>query len=150
MPPTTGQQLMQAGGPNVHLISTEKVETMGTEEKIRFILDEVEAGKVLVLERGLTPQEEAKLIEQTMREVDPDHFIGIEMQSYGMDRGKNLLQRVAMGGARPRMAVIGPAKLLKLVSKDSQKIVTQIIGGDASTPPPAAATAAKPAKTAGA
>ena len=131
---TTATQLMQAGGPNVHLISHETIEGMGTEEKIRFILDEVEAGKVLVLERGLTPQEEAKLIEQTMREVDQEHFIGIEMQSYGMDRGKNLLQRVAMGGPRPRMAVIGPASLLKLVSKDNQKIVTQIIGKDAPTP----------------
>lgn len=127
---TTATQLMQAGGPNVHLISHEKIDAMGTEEKIRFILDEVEAGKVLVLERGLTPQEEAKLIEQTMREVDQEHFIGIEMQSYGMDRGKNLLQRVAMGGPRPRMAVIGPASLLRLVSKDNQKIVTQIIGAD--------------------
>ena len=128
-PLSVGSQLM-AAAPSVHLISHEKIEAMGTEEKIRFILDEVEAGKVLILERGLTPQEEAKLIEQTMREVDPEHFIGIEMQSYGMDRGKNLLQRVAMGGARPRMAVIGPASLLKLVSKDSEKIVTKIIGAD--------------------
>lgn len=125
---STATKLMQAGGPNVHLISHEKIDGMGTEEKIRFILDEVEGGKVLILERGLTPQEEAKLIEQTMREVDPENFIGIEMQSYGMDRGKNLLQRVAMGGARPRMAVIGPASLLKLVSKDSEKIITKIIG----------------------
>jgi hypothetical protein len=132
---TTATQLMQAGGPNVHLISHETIEGMGTEEKIRFILDEVEAGKVLVLERGLTPQEEAKLIEQTMREVDQEHFIGIEMQSYGMDRGKNLFQRVAMGGPRPRMAVIGPASLLKLVSKDNQKIVTQIIGADGKAAP---------------
>ena len=127
---TTAHKLMQAGGPNVHLISHEKIDAMGTEEKIRFILDEVEAGKVLVLERGLTPPEEAKLIEQTMREMDAEDFIGIEMQSYGMDRGKNLLQRVAMGGARPRMAVIGPAKLLKLVSKDNEKIITKIIGAE--------------------
>ena len=133
----TATQLMQAGGPNVHLISHEKIEAMGTEEKIRFILDEAKAGKVLVLERGLTPPEEAKLIEQTMREIDADHFIGIEMQSYGMDRGKNLLQRVAMGGPRPRMAVIGPASLLKLVSKDNEKIVTKIIGQDGK-PTPAA------------
>jgi hypothetical protein len=142
-PPTTPvagtvAQKLIAAAPAIHLISHETVERMGTEEKIRFILDEVEAGKVLVLERGLTPQEEAKLIEQTMREVDPDNFIGIEMQSYGMDRGKNLLQRVAMGGPRPRMAVIGPASLLKLVSKDNEKIVTKIIGQDKAPTAPAA------------
>ncbi len=122
--------------PSINLVSHEKIEGMGTQEKIRFILDEVESGKVLVLERGLTPQEEALLIEQTMREVDQENFIGIEMQSYGMDRGKNMFQRVMMGGPRPRMAVIGPASLLKLVSKDSEKIVTKIIGQE-----PAAAAA---------
>ena len=103
---------------------------MGGEERIRFILDEVEQGKILVLERGLTPQEEAKLIEQTMREIDQDNFIGIEMQSYGMDHGKNFIQRAVMGGPRPRMAVIGPANLLQLVSKDNEKIATKVIGKD--------------------
>ncbi len=114
--------------PDIHLISAEKIEAMAVEEKIRFILDEVEAGKVLILERGLTPQEEAKLIEQTMREIDHESFIGVEMQSYGMDEGKNFVQRMVMGGPRPRMAVIGPANLLQLVSKDNEKIVTKIIG----------------------
>lgn len=114
--------------PDIHLISAEKIEAMDVEQKVRFILDEVEAGKVLILERGLTPQEEAKLIEQTMREIDQDSFIGVEMQSYGMDHGKNFVQRIAMGGARPRMAVIGPANLLQLVSKDNEKIVTRVIG----------------------
>ena len=116
--------------PAIHLISADKMDSMGHEEKIRFILDEVEQGKVLILERGLTPDEEARLIEQTMREVDQDRFIGIEMQSYGMDHGKNFVHRLAMGGARPRMAVIGPAQHLQLVSKDNEKILTKIIGED--------------------
>ncbi len=116
--------------PAIHLISAEKIEAMGHEEKIRFILDEVEQGKVLILERGLTPDEEAKLIERTMMEINQDNFIGIEMQSYGMDHGKNFLQRAVMGGPRPRMAVIGPAQLLQLVSKDSEKIVTKVIGDE--------------------
>jgi hypothetical protein len=123
---------------NINLVSAEKMEALGTEEKIRFILDEVEAGKILILERGLTPHEEARLIEQTMREIDQDSFIGIEMQSYGMDRGKNVVQRIAMGGPRARMAVIGPASLLQFVSKDNEKIVTRLLG-------PAPAAAAVPA-----
>ncbi len=118
------------GLPDIHLISAEKIESMTTDEKVRFILDEVEAGKVLILERGLTPQEEATLIQQTMREIDQDGFIGIELQSYGMDEGKNFVQRMVMGGPRPRMAVIGPAQLLRLVSKDNEKIITKIVGKD--------------------
>ena len=126
----SGQTLMHREAlPSIHLISQEKMESMATEERIRFILDEVEAGKVLILERGLTPQEEARLIEQTMREVEQDKFIGIEMQSYGMEHG-NFIQRVVNGGPRPRMAVIGPADLLRLVSKDNEQIVTKLIGQD--------------------
>jgi hypothetical protein len=121
------------GALNINLVSAEKIETLTTDEKIRFILDEVEAGKILILERGLTPQEEARLIEQTMREIDQDSFIGIELQSYGMDRGKNVVQRIVMGGPRPRMAVIGPASLLQFVSKDNEKIVTRLLGAETPT-----------------
>ncbi len=127
-PKKTTAKTAQLKAPDIHLVSAEKMESMGHEEKIRFILDEVEAGKVLILERGLSPDEEAKLIEQTMREIDQDDFIGIELQSYGMDHGKNFLQRAVMGGPRPRMAVIGPATLLEFVSKDNEKIVTRLVG----------------------
>ena len=54
--------------------------------------------------------------------------MAMEHAGHGMDHGKNMLQRLAMGGARPRMAVIGPAQLLQFVSKDSEKIVTKVIG----------------------
>lgn len=113
--------------PRIHLISMEKMESMNGPEKIAFIIKEVIKGKVLILERGLTPQEEATLIAETMRVIDQDNFIGIELQSYGMEEGKNFLQRAVMG-TRPRMAVIGPADLLQLVSKDDEKIVTKLVG----------------------
>jgi hypothetical protein len=115
-------------GSSIHLISQEKMESLGTQERLRFILDEVEHGKILILERGLTPQEEAKLIEQTMREINHDNFIGIEMQSYGMDHSGGFIKRAVMGGPRPRMAVIGPADKLRLVSKDNEQIVTKVVG----------------------
>jgi len=120
--------MQQIKGSAIHLISQEKMEGMGTQERLRFILDEVEKGKILVLERGLTPQEEAKLIEQTMREIDQDSFIGIEMQSYGMDHSGGFIKRAVLGGPRPRMAVIGPADKLRLVSKDNEQIVTKVVG----------------------
>ncbi|HET6398796.1 MAG TPA: DUF2073 domain-containing protein [Candidatus Thermoplasmatota archaeon] len=140
-PSTPGTQ----AGPAIHLISAEKIEAMGQAEKVRFLLDEVRAGKVLILERGLTPQEEADLIAETMRSVDGDAFIGIELQSYGMDPGRNFVQRLVMGGPRPRMAVIGPANLLKFVSKDNEQIVTRLIGPGQ---PPAEGAASPPAAAA--
>lgn len=125
---TQTKQKQRATGPSIHLISAEKMESLDMEAKLRFILDEVEAGRVLILERGLTPEEETALIAKTMAEIDQDSFIGIEMQSYGMEQGRNFLQRAVMGAPRPRMAVIGPASLVKMVSKDNEKIVTRLIG----------------------
>lgn len=115
----------------INVISKTLMDRMPTTEKIRFILDEVEAGKILVLERGLTPREEVQLIEATMSEIDPDRFIGIEMQSTGADR-EGRWGRLIKGtkGQRPRMVVIGPANLLKTVSRDSQSIEAVIFANE--------------------
>lgn len=122
-------------GIQINLVSVNRLGEMTSEEKIRFILDEVEQGKVLVLERGLTPPEEARLIEATMREIDQDTFIGIEMQSYGQEEYKNFLQKLVMGGMpRPRMAVIGPATLLRTIHKDSKEIQTRVVGPGVEAP----------------
>lgn len=117
-------------GVKINLVSRDFLDKMPTAEKIRFILDEVVAGKVLVLERGLTATEEAKLIEATMSEIDPDHFIGIEMQSYQPEtqpdtRWRKLLSKGRL--TRPRTVVVGPASLLKTVRRDSQTIQALIL-----------------------
>ena len=116
-----------AEGVSINLVSAERLATMTPPEKIRFILDEVEHGKILVLERGLTPQEEAQLIEATMAEIDVDTFIGIEMQSYGLETHRTVIQKWLGTPPRPRMAVIGPANRLTTVRKDSNEIQAKIL-----------------------
>ncbi|MCD4800200.1 MAG: DUF2073 domain-containing protein, partial [Methanococcoides sp.] len=41
------------------LVSEDRLAKMQPVEKIRFIIDEIKDGKILVLEKGLTPEEEA-------------------------------------------------------------------------------------------
>ncbi len=110
------------------LISRQKLNDLTSKEKLRFILDEVKTGKILVLEQGLTPAEQASLIENTMKEIDQDTFIGIEMEGYSEEK-TSFLQRVFGITKKPRMTVIGPAHLLKMVRKDNDKIETMIIPG---------------------
>jgi len=107
-------------GVNIDLISEEMLSGMGSYEKIRFVLDNVKNGKILVLEKGLEPKEEAELIEITMKEIDQDRFIGIEMESYESDRW-NLWERIRRK-KRTRMEVIGPADMLRTVYKDGNVI----------------------------
>ena len=111
-----------------NLVSRQKLGVLSSSEKLRFILNEVRKGKILVLEQGLTSIEQANLIQQTMKEIEQDTFIGIEMDGYGEDRA-SFIQRVFGIMKRPRMTVIGPAHLLKTVHKDNDMIETMIIPG---------------------
>ncbi len=99
----------------VNLISKEKLSKMGSMEKIRMILDSVKEGKIVVLETGLTPEEEAKLIEVTMLEIDHENFVGIELESYPQ-KEKSFLSRI-LGKRHGRMTIIGPANKLKTLEK---------------------------------
>jgi hypothetical protein len=111
-----------------NLISRQKLGGLTTEEKLKFILKEVKNGKILVLEQGLTPMEQTNLIERTMKEIEHDTFIGVEMEGYGED-SPTFLQKLFGLGKRPRLTLIGPANLLKMVKKDNDMIQTKIIPG---------------------
>lgn len=109
------------------LISEEKLAEMTAMEKIRLILDEVKDGKIIVLEKGLTPSEEAKLIEMTMTEITPDDFSGIEIESYPTKKDQKLLDRLFKKPViRTRLTVIGPANQLKTLKKDRDFISTLV------------------------
>ncbi len=116
----------------VNLVSSQKLENMSSEEKIIYILDEIKQGEILVLERGLTPQEQSSLIEKTMQDIDTDgkknKFIGIEMDGYRDDGKPTWLQKVLGIIRPPRMTVIGPADKLKTIHKDNDVIQTIILG----------------------
>ncbi|MDG6218792.1 MAG: DUF2073 domain-containing protein [Candidatus Thermoplasmatota archaeon] len=112
----------------VNLVSRHKLEEFTSDEKIQFILKEVQNGKVLVLEQGLTALEQSDLIEKTMKEIKQDTFIGIEMEGYGEER-TSFLKKVLGIIQKPRMTVIGPAHLLKTINKDNNMIETKIIPG---------------------
>jgi len=115
-------------GISFNLISRQKLQELSTDEKLKFILKEVKNGKILVLEYGLTPMEQTHLIENTMKEIEQDTFIGVEMEGYGQD-SPSFLQKLLGVGKRPRMTLIGPANLLQMVKKDNNMIQTRIIPG---------------------
>ncbi len=105
------------------MISEDKMNRMTPMEKVRMILDGVKNGKILVLEKGLTPNEEAKLIEMTMTEITPDDFAGIEIESYPTKNNQKLLDKIFRKPViRTRLTVIGPANQLKTLRKDKDLI----------------------------
>lgn len=115
-------------GISFNLVSRNKLQDLTLSEKLKYIIKEVKQGRILVLEHGLTPSEQTELIEHTMKEINHDTFIGIEMGGYGEDK-ISFFQRVFGVIRKPRMTVIGPAHLLKMVHKDNDLIETMIIPG---------------------
>jgi hypothetical protein len=112
------------------MISAERMEGMRTMEKIRLILDGVHDGNVVILEEGLDPDEESKLIERTMTEINPDGdgFTGIEIESYpGSESSDSGFLGRLMGSDEPnKLTVIGPANRIETLHKDETLISTLI------------------------
>ena len=120
----------ERGGISIDLISTERLEEMGG-DKIRFIIEQVKTGKVLVLEKGLTSSEELELIRVTMSEIDHDSFIGVETPGFtGNVTRRSFIQRILGRSPPPRMMVVGPAHLLKTIKKDGRTIEAIILTRD--------------------
>jgi len=110
-------------GFQMDLVSEHRLSEMTPVEKVRFIIDEVKSGKILVLEKGLSPEEEASLIEMTMTLIEPDGFSGIEMESYPSEVDTSFFGKILKKNAlKTRLTVIGPADQLKTLKKDRDMI----------------------------
>ncbi len=115
----------------INLISLEKLSDMSPEERIRFIVDEVKLGKVLVLERGLTAVEEMELIKITMAEIDNQSFVGVETPGFSISAKKrSFFKRMLRRKETPRMMVVGPAHLLKTIRKDGKVVQAMLLTKD--------------------
>ncbi|MDY6865439.1 MAG: DUF2073 domain-containing protein [Halobacteriota archaeon] len=118
-------------GVQLDLISEDRLSSMTSMEKIRMILDGVQRGNIIVLEKGLTPEEETTLIEITMTEIVQDEFTGIEIESYPYKQKTiNWLGKI-MGkpNMQSRLTVIGPANQLVTIKKDEDFISAIVSSG---------------------
>ncbi len=111
-------------GVQIDLISGARMDGLRSMEKIRLILDGVREGNIVILEEGLSPDEESKLIEVTMTEISPDDFTGIEIESYprAETADQSFLDRLMGRQSTKKLTVIGPANQIETLHKDDQLI----------------------------
>ncbi|MFB6151801.1 MAG: DUF2073 domain-containing protein [Haloarculaceae archaeon] len=111
-------------GVQIDLISAERMDGMATMEKIRMILDGVRDGNIVILESGLTPDEESRLIEVTMTEISPDEFTGVEIETYPQSQADDasFLGRLMGRESTKKLTVIGPANQIETLHKDETLI----------------------------
>jgi hypothetical protein len=111
-------------GVQIDLISGARMDGLRSMEKIRLILDGVREGNIVILEEGLSPEEESKLIEVTMTEISPDEFNGIEIETYPQTQAGNqgFIGRLMGKEETKKLTVIGPANQIETLHKDENLI----------------------------
>ena len=100
-------------------ISSDKLSQMRAMEKIDFIIDKIKNNIIVVLEEGLSPQEEKELIEATMREIDLENFHGIEF--YRIDHKPSFRDKLAeyISGRRVTgLTIVGPTRAIKAIKRE--------------------------------
>ncbi|WP_416838176.1 DUF2073 domain-containing protein [Haloferax sp. DFSO52] len=113
-----------ADGVQIDLFSGSRMANLTSMEKIRLILDGVRDGNIVILEEGLSPDEESKLIEVTMAEIAPDEFNGIEIETYPRSQtaDQSFLDRLMGRQSTQKLTVIGPANQIQTLHKDENLI----------------------------
>ena len=103
-------------GLKMDFLSSSALSSRTSMEKISMIVERVKDGDLVVIEGGLTPEEEAELIETTMREIDVENFMGIDIYTLEKDKVSffGLSRKKTVG-----ITIIGPANLMKEVKKQS-------------------------------
>jgi len=115
-------------GVRIDMISGARMEGLTGMEKIRLILDGVRDGNIVILEEGLSPDEESKLIEVTMTEISPDDFTGIEIETYpkAETNDQSFLDKLMGRESTQKLTVIGPANRIETLHKDENLISTLV------------------------
>lgn len=121
--------MSDTSGVQLDLVSKERIESMGMAEKVGMILDRVSEGAVVVLEGGLTPDEESHLIERTMERTDGETFTGIEMDSYQRGSSSTGFFSRLVRGEPSKLTVVGPANKLHTLDKN-ETLLRTLVGTD--------------------
>jgi hypothetical protein len=80
---------------------------MKPEERCDLIIERIREGRILVLEGGLEPTDEALLVERTMLAIDHEKFMGIEICTPELSGIKSGF----MKKAEPRITIVAPSTM---------------------------------------
>ena len=103
-------------GLKMDFLSSDALMAHTSMEKVSMIVERVKGGDLVIIEGGLSPEEEAELIETTMREIDIENFVGIDI--YTLEKDKKSLFGISKKKTIG-LTIIGPANIMRTVKKQS-------------------------------
>lgn len=112
----------------LHFVPYTEIETLSSLGRIRKLLNIAKQNKIVLLQGRLKREEETELIKTTMEEINKE-FRGIELAVInpsqasleGFNKFKNNMISLFLGD-RQGLTIIGPANVVKAISKDPDKI----------------------------
>lgn len=109
-------------GIELEFVSSDMLVSKDEDERIEYIMGRVKKNKIMILEGGLTPLEESRLIAIDMSQVS-DNFPGIEFATLG-GKEKGFREKIIhlLGGKTGGLTVVGPSKLVKRIKRDPKRI----------------------------
>lgn len=117
-------------GLTLQFIPFSEIAHLNSIERVKKLLKVVLDHKVVILQGRLRPDEETRLIEDTMIMIDNiKGFKGIELAVItGDNENKTFFDKLRMGlaraiaGQRDAMTIIGPASIVKEMKSDPKKL----------------------------
>ena len=117
-------------GVSIQFIPFVEIENLSSGERIKKLLDIILDNKLVILQGKLSPEEEARLIEDTMAMVGHlKGFKGVELAVVEPNKEDvPFASKIRHGIAnilvknRDALTIIGPASVIKEIKKDPKKI----------------------------
>lgn len=107
-----------------------EIRDLDSSARIKKILDIILGNNILIIQGRLLPEEETRLIEDTMAMIKHvKNFRGIELAVISGNNRENILQKARQnianaisGGDLGAITIIGPATIVKEIKKNPRKI----------------------------
>mgnify|MGYP001585478909 CR=1 FL=1 len=116
-------------GLTLHFMPFSEIAKLSSVERIKKLLNIILDNKVVILQGKLSPEEETRLIEDTMIMVgNIKGFKGIELAVISQDSNAGIFDKFKFGlakaitGQQNAMTIIGPATIVKEMKKDPKKL----------------------------
>ncbi len=106
----------------IDFISKNYLSNLSINDKIKTIIERIKNDVVVILEEGLTPEEEMLLIKETMKEIDHEKFLGVE---YFDLNGRNKFSKFFFGKRRKMMIIVN-SRIIENVKRE-RNFVTFLI-----------------------
>jgi hypothetical protein len=115
---------------SLHVIPYSEIQDLGIAQRVKKLLALILQNKIIILHGRLRPEEEARLIEDTMAMVDHiKNFRGIELAVIEPDlKDKGVIVKMRHGLAKRLvgdtgvLTLIGPASIVKEIRQDPKRL----------------------------